>query len=1149
MSKLRRIKGFYFFLMVVFCNSFVDLGHKILIQDTLYQTEASGSYTVLAAILNAFILLPYLFLFTPSGFIADKWPKAKVLRLTALLAIPLTALICLCYFLGYFWLAYFLTLLLAAQSALNSPAKYGYIKELVGKSLIAKANAYVQTLAIISILAGTVVFTGLFSYFVHPAIVANKSLSSGALLQTFAPLGFLLVIFSTLEWFITCRLPLFNAVDPSSQYDIKKYYTGKYLKRYLQIAKSDNAIFISILGLSLFWGINQVLLACFGSFIKETMPDASVLFVQSSMALGGIGILTGAMYVGRISRGFIETGVIPLSTVGIAGCLYLLPNLTHQWSFYLLFLGYGFFGGMLIVPLNALIQFKAGKKVQGKVLAANNFIQNVFMVCFLIVTVGLAEFKVSSVYMLYGLAILASLGCVYSFIKLPQSLTRYLVYVIMSKFYHIEVMGIDNIPNKGGVLLLGNHVSFIDWALLQIVSPRPIRFVMERSIYEKWYLKWILKKFKVIPIATGGSTKALKTVKEALSNGECVCLFPEGRLSINGMLGKFHSGFERAIKETNAVIVPFYLLGLWGSRHSYAPASFRQHLQLSERIVSVSFGHQLTSDITALSLRQVVNDLSVCAWSNYAEHYESIAHAWIKTAKSNLSALSVKEGVGLRLSNMKLIAAVWWLQSKIKKKIKSQVSCGLLLPASGAGVMANLACLSLGKTVVNLNFTIGADNFKKAIQQSNIKTIISSRKFIEKIQSGLPDLERLDVDWIYLEDIRKRKSSVDIAIRSIFVKLLPEPLLTRILLTTVEARQTATILFSSGSESTPKGVCLSHGNILSNIKQLSSVLALEKNDAMLCSLPLFHAFGLTVTTLLPLIQGLPIVCSPDPTNGLVVAKAVAKHQVTIMCATPTLLGVYARNTKIPSAYFKSLRIVIAGAERLTEETRLSFKEKFNCEVYQGYGATEASPVMSTNLPDSLSTYDLHVYQSHVPQTVGHALPGTSFKIVDPDSFDEKEIGEAGMIMIAGPQLMTGYLNDEKRTSKCIKESDNMRWYITGDKGYLDDKGFLTLVDRYSRIAKIGGEMVSLSYVEENLKGLFGGSVEDLMVVASDDSKKGQALNLLYCGEASEEVLKTTIRDSDMPPLLKPKRLLKVAELPKLGSGKKDFNKAKQLVTE
>lgn len=1140
--KLSAIKGFFPYITLVFLNTFVDLGHKILIQDTLYQTVSGSSYTVLSSIVNALILIPYILLFTPSGFIADKFSKASVLKVTAYAAIPLTVLVTLCYFKGYFWGAFSLTLLLAIQSALNSPAKYGYIKEIVGKEHLSQANAMVQTLAIVAILGATFSFTCIFSYFMQKHDLLHSH-DKTLLLQAFAPAGFLLIVCSVFETIMTYRLVSYPAADEKSQYNPADYFTGRHLKNYVHKTFQNQIIFTCIIGLSLFWSINQVLLASYGAFLKDYVGNVSVLFAQGSLAIGGIGILLGALYAGKMSKGFVETGLIPVAAIGIAIGLFILPHLTNSLAIVGLFLGYGFFGGMLIVPLNALIQFNAPHQEAGKVQSANNFFQNCFMISFLILTVVLGIIGVNSKALLYGLCIIAFAGAVYTLITLPQSLVRYGLYCVASRFYHLNVNQLDNLPSTGGVLLLGNHISFIDWAIIQIASPRPIRFVVERSYTQIWYLKWLFKQFKVIPIAKGASSEALKEINNALNAGEVVALFPEGRLSINGQMGTFRTGFERAALDAKAVIIPFYLHGLWGSKTSYAANTTRQS---SRRSVCVVYGAAMDIQSTAQQVKEQVKRLSIKAWIYSIQEKKNLQTQWLLKAKKNMRSTAIIEESGKKISAAKLLGAVLFLKKRLKPRLKNQQNIGIILPSSAGAVIANLSVLFLGKTLVNLNYTGGDRVFESAKKQAEIKTILSSRLFLKKLEARRLTIPSSDAEIIYLEDLLNRKNMGQILIYSILAKMLPAGLIRLLFSKKTDVNSTATILFSSGSEGIPKGVKLSHANILSNIDQVSSVTGIMDNDVMLNSLPLFHAFGLTVTTFLPLLKGIPMLCCPDPTKVSEIAKLIFKHKVTINCSTSSLLGLYARNAMIHSQMLASLRLVIAGAEKLSPEIYQQFKDKFNLEIYEGYGATEVAPVASCNLPDAISPMDWHVHKANKPGTVGLPLPGCAFRIVDPETLEELPIGEDGLILIGGTQVMQGYLNLPEKTKEVLSEDSDYCWYKTGDKGHLDQDGFLTIVDRYSRFIKIAGEMISLSQVEQEWQSVHGEPI-DIMAVTLTDQKKGEQLALVYSANVPEDELKKILFASKLPKFMLPRTIKQVLELPKLGNGKRDYLSAKNIV--
>ena len=1143
MKALFRIVGFTPYIFIIFLNAMTDLGHKIILQNTIFKAYDGSELIVLTAIVNALILLPFIFLFSPAGFISDKYPKVKVVEYASAAAIAITTLILFSYVAGWFWIAFGLTFVLAAQSAIYSPAKYGLIKEMTGSENLAPANALVQSVTIVSILLGAVVYSIFFE-----SLLKDRSIDPSTILTYIAPVGFLLIGASIVEYLLARRLvktfkPV--AIDESMTFEPKEYQNLHYLKSNLKVIKENNVVWLSILGLSILWGVSQVVLAIFGEHLKSTMGVTDTVTAQGLLALSGVGMIVGSLFVGRVSKNYIETGIIPLGALGVTVALYLMPSLTSLGSLGVALFVFGFSAGLFMVPLNAMIQFSTPSKILGKVLAGNNFMQNVSMFLFLILTALFGYFDLGAVGLFYIIASIAFLGMGYTFIKLPQSLIRYVVRMIIGFKYRLHVNGLRNIQADKGILLLGNHVSFLDWAILQMAYPKQIRFVMERSYYEKWYIKPFLDFFGVIPISSRGSKTALTLVTEALNRGETVALFPEGHLSRNGHLGAFQRGFELATKEaTNAIIVPFYLRGLWEDNFSYASKKMKRN---KNKDISVTFGEALDVHSDAVRVKKAVFDLSVQSWKTYADTLPCVQKAWLSSAKEVGSKLCMADSTGVELSGDRFITGVFMIASKLKPQLKETQNVGLLLPTSVGGSMGNMAVMSLGKTVVNLNYSSAEASLHHALKIANITKVVASKQFVAKLKAKGFDLSEVlkEVEVIYLEELKEQMSKVKGLLTLGLVKLLPTWMLSLLYVKGAKLEDTAAILFSSGSEGTPKGIELSHKNMMGNIKQAITLINPDDNDVMLGTLPIFHSFGLTVTTLLPLIEGIPVVCHPDPTDGFGIGKVAAKYEATMLFATATFFRLYTRNKKLHPLMFKNLRMVIAGAEKLPKEIRDDFKAKFGHDIYEGYGATETTPVASINMPDVLLQDSWKPQIGHKVGTVGLPVPGSSFKIVDPESFEELATGEEGMILIGGTQIMKGYIGDPEKTASVIKELDGIRWYVTGDKGRLDEDGFLTIVDRYSRFAKVAGEMVSLGLVEREIAKVLGED-DQIAISALPDAKKGEKLVLLLEGDMELDTLKEKVKFIEMNALFVPSEYYKVEELPKLGTGKADFKGAKKL---
>ena len=534
---------------------------------------------------------------------------------------------------------------------------------------------------------------------------------------------------------------------------------------------------------------------------------------------------------------------------------------------------------------------------------------------------------------------------------------------------------------------------------------------------------------------------------------------------------------------------------------------------------------------------------SFAEWQNYPSTLDPIHLSWLKNAKKSKTAFAVADIEGVEIPHKRFLTGVLLFSKKIAEYSPEQ-NVGLLLPSSGGGAIASMAILALGKTIVNLNFTAGKKALQSAVKQAEVKHIYTSRKFLDKMLERGIDLESFfpESKLLMLEDIREEISSISRIVTLLKAILLPTNLIQKGYFKEVSMSDTAAILFSSGSEGSPKGVELSHINIAANAKQAAIELGAVESDVIMSTLPTFHAFGFAITTLMPLSEGIPIVCHADPKDVATIANGIQKYSGTILVGTPTFLRMYTISKKVSVESMQSLRLVVAGAEKLRSEVRDGFENKFNMPVYEGYGTTETSPGASVNLPDIDSPFKLR----NRPGTVGRAFSGTEFRIVDPDSLDPIPTGKDGLILIGGPQIMKGYLKMPEKTAEVIELIDGYRWYRTGDKGHLDEDGFLTIVDRYSRFAKIGGEMVSLTTVEEEI--LDACNDKDLEVAATclPDQRKGEKIVLLSTKSIEKSELKKILSRANINPLYYPSSILVVDAIPKLGSGKTDFGAANKI---
>lgn len=1036
-------KGFLPYLLVVFLNAFVDLGHKIVIQNAIFKSYDGQEQVVLTAIVNGLILLPFILLFSPAGFLADKFAKHRIIRHSALVAVVATLLITFSYYQGWFWVAFGLTFALAVQSAIYSPAKYGYIKELVGSTKLAAANGVVQAITIAGILLGTFVFSILFEGLLPEAGAA----STGEIMRYVAPIGWILVGLAVLEWLATAFLPARQQGGSDDVFRMGPYLRLAYLRRNLNVLGENSTIWLSIIGLATFWAISQVMLAAFPAFAKDALQITNTIVIQGILACSGIGIVLGSLIAGKASRNYIETGLIPVGAVGIAVGLAVLPGLGSTYSMGITFLLVGMMGGLFIVPLNALIQFQARKEQLGTVLAGNNWIQNVAMMTALTLTVVFAQAGIDSVGLFYILTAVAIIGTGYTVRKLPHSLARILATAILKRRYRVEVIGFDNIPQTGATLLLGNHISWIDWALVQIACPRPIRFVMLKRIYETWYLNPFFRLFGVVPIAAGKSKESLETINKLLKAGECVCLFPEGAISRNGHLGKFHTGYERTLEGVGeGVIVPFYLHGLWGSSLSRADEGLRDARTPDlRRDLIVAFGSPLPLATCARELKQKVFELSITAWQTYSEQLDPIPLAWLRAAKRKPAGMCLADTTGPRLRNSQMAAAVACL-GKVMKLPPKGSHVATLLPAGSASTQAIMTILWQGRVAVPVSHLAPREVLASSLQAASVSQVVTTRDIERKLAArgielaGLPGGDRLT----YIEDLQQSIPGWRLRLAAVQFNLLPAIWFYRLRGHRVEAGRPAAVMFGNDSAQARAGVLLSHRNIMSNCKQMSDVLNMRKDDVMMSSIPASHPMGLTLGTLLPLVEGIPVACHPEPTDALGIAKTIARYSATLLPASPEVLGLYARSGDIHRLMLDSLRLVICGGELLHEDARRDFELKFGRPVYEGYGSAATTTVASVNIPDAMDTSDWKVQQGNIPGTMGMPVPGTGLKIVDGHSGQQCPLGTRGKVLVCGSQVALGSIKEPDGLGSSYFESGGQRWMDTGRLGHLTVEGFLVL---------------------------------------------------------------------------------------------------------
>lgn len=508
---------------------------------------------------------------------------------------------------------------------------------------------------------------------------------------------------------------------------------------------------------------------------------------------------------------------------------------------------------------------------------------------------------------------------------------------------------------------------------------------------------------------------------------------------------------------------------------------------------------------------------------------------FLETAKRRWFSFAMADSSGKELTYGKALAGSLALARRIRARCHDERMVGIMLPASVGGVLANVATLLAGKVPVNLNFTAGSEAMAAAVEQCQIRTVLTSRAFLAKAKVAQPEGA-----W-FLEEVMAEITLVERLGLLIAGLLMPARVIEWLF---VDGERNpdnlATVIFSSGSTGMPKGVMLSHRNVLANVEGLARVYRVTGDDRLMGILPLFHSFGFTGTIWLPLVEGFGVIYHPNPLDAATIGALVQQYRATMLISTPSFCLGYTR--KCSAEQFASLRYAVVGAEKLRDPIARMFKEKYGLDLLEAYGCTEMSPGVAVNAPDDPATGE----KGWKPGTVGRPLPGVAARVVDRETGRPVAAGTEGLLLVKGDNLMLGYLNAPEKTREVLRDG----WYVTGDIASIDEDGFIRLTDRLSRFSKIAGEMVPHVKIEETLAHILGDS--PCVVTAIPDESKGERLVAFHTSKSVlPETLWLRLCESNLPKLWIPKRenLYYLGAIPLLGTGKVDLKKVRALALE
>ncbi|MBM4260941.1 MAG: MFS transporter [Deltaproteobacteria bacterium] len=1121
-SQTLKQPGFFAFFCTQFLGAFNDNFYKMVVSLVALNAVANGAGNYYVDLIAFLFILPSALFSGYAGHLADVYSKKKVLVAVKVFEIVVMALAIGGFIVQQIQPMLVIVFLMGLHSAIFSPAKYGILPEMLPDKELSRGNGLLEMSTFIAIILGTSLGGAVYSSWKHELPWVGVSMVAIAILGTLTSLAI-------------------TQVPPSG--NSKRFNANPFGEIWHGTARllSDKALWYTVLGISYFWFLGALVQLDMLFFGKELLGlDEFHIGLLGTFLAIGIGI--GSLAAGRLSGDHIELGLVPLGSILMGLCLLLVAYSasSYAWTSFALIL-LGFSGGLFAVPLNALLQQRSSKEEKGRLIATNNFFNTVG-----IALAAASHWLLKSVLQLTPDQIIATIGVItlvgtaVTLYLLPDYVTRFLLWLLMHTFYRIRYVGAENLPADRPALLVSNHVSFVDALLIGGALPRFVRFMLHRDIYDLKWLRWFFRLMRCIPVSATNRrdiVESLKKAREELAAGNVVCIFAEGAITRTGHILPFKRGFEKIVQGADIPIIPVHLDQLWGSIFSFAGGRF--FWKWPKRVphpVTVSFGKPVPPNATVPQVRQAVLELESNA-AQYRRHPRDRLHLrFIQMAKRRWFSFCMADTTGTELNFGKTLIGSRLMAQWVRRHCGDEKMVGVILPSSVGGALANIAVLLAGKIPVNLNFTAGREAMQSAVEQCGIKTILTSRIFLSKAS-----LEKLD-GMVFLEEVRKEFSGAQKIATLLSSLLLPSRCLAWLHRSGQTANDLATIIFSSGSTGTPKGVMLSHHNILSNVEAITQVIHFTRDDKIMGVLPFFHSFGFTGTLWLPLLGGFGVVYHPNPMDAKTIGETVEKYKATLLISTPTFYAGYLR--RCTKEEFASVRYAIAGAERLREAIAKGYKEKYGFDLLEGYGCTELAPVVAVNLPDVIDGVEKQI--GHKPGTVGHPIPGVSAKIIDPDTEAPLPNGEAGLLLIKGPNVMVGYLGQPELTQQVMRDG----WYITGDIAAIDEDGFIKITDRLSRFSKIGGEMVPHMKVEEMINAVLGDAAAVVTAVA--DEQKGEKLVAFYVrdGISSDELWKK-LNDSDLPKLWIPKRenLYPIDTLPLLGSGKVDLKKIKVMAQE
>lgn len=1153
-------RGFWALVVTQFQGAFNDNVYQWLIIFSLIASMGAGldgghvdlswiregwsmdPYDYVTGLSGILFSLPFIIFPSMFGALADRVSKGRLATATKVLEVAIMIAGGLAFVYGNIYIIWFLLFMMATQSAMFGPAKYGIMPEILPESRLSWGNGIIQMGTLAAVILGTLAGGKLHGMYEDRLYIVSMFLV-------------LLSMSGVLSSLWITRPP---AANPGLAIPMNPLLPWKGMGRYFRVIWSDRILLNVVIGYVYFWFA--------GSLVRNNLIKfgGDTLGLSEALQTGLIGAVTigigiGAVAAGYLSRGKIEMGLVPIGAMGMAlfaGLLavpavdfaYLSQGTEGAGAYYYFVamssFGLGFFAGMFDVPLAAAIQHRSPKGTVGGVIATTNMLTFVGMAGSNAMFMGLGTVGLSTYQVFLFTALLSLAIGVYISIRLPHLFLRAGLWILSSTLIRFRVAGRHNLPDDGPVLLVGTPISVIDCLAFYASTDREVYFVMGSAATGTGWLGRLARKLNVVLVPRSATEReqaeVASKIRALLASGATVCINREQRAEADGLPFAWARDYHGLVEGTGAVVVPFYMSRLWQSLYIFVDnkLKWRRPKQLPFPI-DIRYGEAYQDVPTVAEVQDTIRRLGREVHTTRPLRFPLLHHGFVKMARRNLRKMAVADALTGQLSYFKTLVGSIVFARKLRRVLDEREMVGVLLPPSVGGVLANLSLMMLGKVAVNLNYTANNEVIASCASQCGITQVLTSKKLLERLPLDVPG------ETIFMEDIKASVSGKDRLIAMVLGLCCPVRLLDKLLGAKPRTPDDlATVIFSSGSEGAPKGVMLTHRNFIANIDGALEIFPHDRNCCIVGFLPFFHSFGFMATLWLPLINGLRGIYHANPLEPKVIGKLTEEHRGTLMIGTSTFMQGFIRRCE--PEQLASLEFVVCGAEKLAPRVRTAFLERFGVEPLEGYGTTECAPAVAANIPDCASPGFFSPGTKH--GSIGRAIPGLEVKVVDPDSGEARPLETDGLLLVKGPNIMRGYLHNPDKTNEVLRDG----WYTTGDIAHLDADGFIHITDRLARFSKIAGEMVPHTKVEETLHELLSLSEQRMAVASVPDAQKGERLVVLHTlvDEELDQLLKALAK-SGMPNLWapKPSAFFCIAEIPVLGTGKMDIKTIKRLALE